>query len=727
MRFRSLVPLPCLLTLWLLPNALRAQSRPPADTARTRQLEEVLIQVRRPSDVVGRLADVTPDAIYAGRRSELINVTQLQANLATNPARQLLARVPGANVPEIDGAGMQLSVGVRGLNPNRVQEFNARQNGYDIAADPLGYPESYYTPPLEAVERVEVVRGAASLQYGPQFGGLLNFILKAPPRDRPLTATLRQTGGSFGLASTAATVGGTAGQWSYLGFGQFRRGDGWRDNNGFSQGTAFGTVRWQATARLRLTLDLTAMRYGMQQPGGRTDAEFAADPRGSSRNRNWYRAQWLLPAVVVDYDVTERTHLNVRTWGLVAHRYSLGNLIAIDKADEGAERDFLADQYRNAGTEARLARAYPLSANGWLRGDLLIGARLYRGHTTRQQGKGPAGDAADFRFLRPDALESFDYEFPSWNAAAFIENVFHLGPRLTLTPGARLEYLSTSSAGYYRQSATSPAIADARSRRRTFPMFGLSSGYQLTARTDLYASVAQNYAAVSFNDLRVNNPNLTVDPNLKDQSGYSAEVGYRGAVGDGEWLTFDVGAFTLHYNDRIGQSGTTRTNVAASRSVGAETYAELHPLRLIKWPTERVGDLSLFASYGFTDARYVRAPSAAIDGKRVEMAPRHVVRTGMSYRRGGLALTGQVAHTSEQFTDATNARIANAAATVGIIPAYTVADLGGSYAWRRYTLGAGITNLTDARYFTRRATGYPGPGILPSDGRGFYGSLEVRL
>ncbi|MBC7449734.1 MAG: TonB-dependent receptor [Hymenobacteraceae bacterium] len=727
MRLRSVPYIFVGLAGWLLPSTLRAQSRLPADTTKARQLEEVIIQARRPSDVVGRLADVTPDAIYAGRRSEIIDVTQLQANLATNPARQLLARVPGANVPEIDGAGVQLSVGVRGLNPHRISEFNARQNGYDIAADPLGYPESYYTPPLEAVERVEVVRGAASLQYGPQFGGLLNFILKTPPTARPFTATLRQTGGSFGLSSTAATVGGTAGKWSYLGFGQFRRGDGWRDNNGFTQGTAYGTVRWQATARLRLTLDLTAMRYGMQQPGGRTDAEFAADPRGSSRNRNWYRAQWLLPAIVADYALTDRTHLNVRAWGLVAHRYSLGNLTAIDKADEGGERDFLADHYRNAGTESRVAHAYSLSAGGWLRGDLLVGARLYRGHTTRQQGKGPTGDAAEYRFLRPGALESFDYEFPSWNAAAFVENVFHFGPRLTLTPGARLEYLSTASDGYYRQTATGPAIADARARRRTFPLLGLSTGYQLTARTDLYAGVAQNYAAVSFNDLRVSNPNLTVDPNLKDQRGYSAEAGYRGVVGDGDWLTFDVGAFTLYYNDRIGQSGTTRTNVAASRSMGAEAYAELHPLRLIGWPTERVGDLSLFTSYGFTDARYVRAPSAAIDGKRVEMAPRHVLRTGLGYRRGGLALTAQVAHTSEQFTDATNARAANAAATVGLIPAYTVADLGASYAWRRYTLGAGITNLTDARYFTRRATGYPGPGILPSDGRGFYGSLEVRL
>ena len=84
----------------------------------------------------------------------------------------------GLNIWESDGAGVQLGIGGRGLSPNRNSNFNTRQNGYDISADPLGYPESYYSPPLEAIERIEIVRGAASLQYGTQFGGMLNFKFK---------------------------------------------------------------------------------------------------------------------------------------------------------------------------------------------------------------------------------------------------------------------------------------------------------------------------------------------------------------------------------------------------------------------------------------------------------------------------------------------------------------------------------------------------------------------
>ena len=713
-----------------------ARPVPPPDTVRARPLPEVIIRAVRTPLRVG-LNDVSGAGIYAGRRTEVVPLDPTTANLATNNARQILARVPGLNVIENDNTGVQLSVAVRGLNPNRISEFNARQNGYDIAADPLGYPESYYTPPTEALDRIEVVRGAASLQYGPQFGGLLNFLIKAPETDRRLALTVRQTVGAFGLSNTFARVGGTVGALSYTGFGLYKRTDGWRRNNGVQQGTGYGLVRWQASERLSISAEMTAMRYEYQQPGGRTDAEFAADPRGSGRARNWFAATWLLPAVVADWRFTDRTLLNVRAFGLVAERMSLGNLAPVNQPDTTAGRNLLADRYRNIGTEARLRHTYPLGASGWAGGTLLGGARFYRGATTRQQGNGPGGQGADFHFLHPANPENFDYRFPSLNLAAFAENIFRLGPRLTLTPGARWEYIRTEASGTYRATPNGPALADNLTRARSFPLLGLSTGYQLTPSTDFYASLAQNYAAVNFNDLRVANPNFRVDPNLRDSRGYSAEAGYRGTLNRAErlpWLTFDIGAFYLAYRDRIGTlNGNFRTNIADSRAVGAEAYAELHPLRLAANPAPadagRLPDASLFAAYGFTDARYVRTEQLAIRNKTVELAPRHVLRAGAGLHWGQRAgLTYQVSYTSEQFADATNARLPNAAATVGLIPAYTLHDLSASYRLPHYfTFAGGINNLTDARYFTRRATGYPGPGILPSDGRAWYVSVEVRL
>ena len=115
-----------------------------------------------------------------------VNNLYYPPNLASNNARQIYNQIPGLNIYQNDDAGIQLNIGGRGLDPNRTSNFNTRQNGYDISADVLGYPESYYTPPSESIKNIQIVRGAASLQYGTQFGGLVNFVLDNAKRGKSL-------------------------------------------------------------------------------------------------------------------------------------------------------------------------------------------------------------------------------------------------------------------------------------------------------------------------------------------------------------------------------------------------------------------------------------------------------------------------------------------------------------------------------------------------------------
>ena len=129
---------------------------------------------------IKRMEDVEGTRIYAGKKNEVILLDVSMANLASNNARQIYNQIPGLNIYQNDDAGLQLNIGGRGLNPNRTANFNTRQNNYDISADALGYPESYYTPPAEGLEEIQIIRGAASLQYGTQFGGLINFKIKKP-------------------------------------------------------------------------------------------------------------------------------------------------------------------------------------------------------------------------------------------------------------------------------------------------------------------------------------------------------------------------------------------------------------------------------------------------------------------------------------------------------------------------------------------------------------------
>lgn len=703
-------------------------------------MESVEVNASRGAYSMSRLRNVEGTAIYAAKKSELIELDKAMGNMAANNAREIYKGVPGLNVWENDGAGLQLAIGARGLDPNRTSNFNTRQNGYDISADALGYPESYYTPPAQALQRIEVVRGAASLQYGTQFGGLLNFVFKDGPRDQPFEFTTENTVGSFGQFNTFNSVGGTVGDINYYGFYQYKRGDGWRSNSGFEQHTAFGRVKWRPNEQLELGLEYTHMNYLAQQPGGLVDFEFQQDPRQSKRSRNWFKVDWNLAALTLDYRLTSRTRINWRNFLLMAQRDALGELGPINRPDPLRERDLISGEYNNFGSEVRLLHQYKV--NDQL-STFLLGARLYRGFTENRQGDASDESGPDFRFLNPQDLEQSNYEFPSRNISVFAENLFNVTPRLSITPGARFEYIRTASDGYYKQRVFSGGeliferrLEDARLNERSLVLLGLGVGYQLQPGIELYANYSQNYRAINFSDLAVVNPNLIIDSTLTDERGFNADIGLRGDALDGRFR-FDVSAFYLRYNARIGLAEIAvpdpivierlvafRTNIGDARILGLESFAEADLWKLMV-NADSPWSVLAFVNFSYLQGVYISGQRQFV-GNKVELIPPVSLKTGLTVRRGGFSCSYLLSYVQEHFSDATNAAfVANA--TRGVIPTYTVMDISASYAWKRYRLQAGINNLADADYFTRRATGYPGPGIIPAEPRRFYLGLRIKL
>ena len=197
-----------------------------SDKVEYEYLEEKEFNIRKLRAIEGVM-------ITQGKKTEAIELENVDGNKAVNLSRQIYAKIPGLNIWESDGAGIQLGLGGRGLNPSRNSNFNTRQNGYDISADALGYPESYYSPPSEAIKEIQFIRGAASLQFGPQFGGLINFKLKDGNTQKKLETTLRHTTGSFGLNNTFISVGGNINKWNYYCYGNYKFGNEWRENSEF--------------------------------------------------------------------------------------------------------------------------------------------------------------------------------------------------------------------------------------------------------------------------------------------------------------------------------------------------------------------------------------------------------------------------------------------------------------------------------------------------------------
>lgn len=702
-------------------------------------LNEVVITDKQTDFGFTRMRGVENMGIYEGKKSEVIIPEQLVANLATNNARQVYARVAGLNIWENDGAGLQLSIGGRGLDPNRTSNFNVRQNGHDISADALGYPESYYTPPVEAIGKIQIVRGAASLQYGTQFGGLLNFVMRKPNLTKKLELVARQTIGSFGFYNAFTSVSGTVGKLSYYSFFQYKKGDGWRANSHFNNATFYSDIDYKISEKTSVGIDLTHTNYLAQQPGGLTDGMFKTDPRQTNRERNWFSVNWNMAALHFDHQFNAMNEFNLRLFGLSAYRYSIGfrpNRVAT--IDDNSERDLIKGDFTNWGAEARYLKRYYL---GKALSVLLVGGRYYHGFNHSQQGQGSKGKDANFNFIEPEKYNIYDYRFPNQNGALFVENVFYVNDKFSITPGIRYENIYTTADGFYGNISRDLAgniisinrTNELRTNGRQFLLGGIGFSYNPVSQVDIYANVSQNYRSITFSDMRISNPSSVIDPNMKDEKGYSIDLGIRSK--QTTIYNYDVSLFYLNYNNRIGEVQfydesnrvlRLRSNVGQAVIMGVESYAEADFLRLLKPESKELSGV-LFVNLALIQSEYKVSQIAGVQGNQVEFVPKVNLKSGLRFGYKNLKASFQFTYLTDQFSDATNAREGGVAGVVGLIPTYKIMDASLSYEFKKFRVESSINNLANEMYYTRRATGYPGPGILPSDGRSFYLTLQVKL
>ena len=245
---------------------------------------------------------------------------------------------------------------------------------------------------------------------------------------------------------------------------------------------------------------------------------------------------------------------------------------------------------------------------------------------------------------------------------------------------------------------------------------------------------------MSFSDIQIVNPSFDIVPGIEDEKGFSGDLGIRGQIR--KVLRFDANVFYLYYGNRIGEyhskrkyenSGSSSTyairkrgNVGVAQIMGIESFAEVDVLKMFQ---SEASDWTgtLYSNFTVTEARYTRSPHKNIERSKVEYVPNLNWKAGVQGGYKQFRITWQLSHLSEQFSDATNARESGYTAVNGIIPAYTVMDLSLSWSWRWLSIEGSVNNLTDATYFTRRATGYPGPGILPGEGRSFYLTTGVKF
>jgi Fe(3+) dicitrate transport protein len=718
------------------PFAVNAQSGKPEpkrsiqDT--TIGLDSVVIKDSRPK----HLPDVQGMYIFAGKKTFSLTPDAGRANLSGSNIRQIFATIPGVNVWELSGNGFQMNIGTRGTDTHRSNETNVRQNGYITNSDIFGYPEDHYTPQYDAVEQIQVVRGAAALQFGSQFGGMVNYQIKQGDSTKLVGIQSEQSAGSDKNFNSFNAVGGKSGKWSYYGYFASRTGNGWRQNADFSGQWYYANLKYQFNSRGSVALQFSRVNFFEHDAGGLTDAQFNADPRQATRARNYFDPEINIPALLFNYQLRARTKLEVISHGIIGQRNSVQFLNNPNVADTVNKklgtfnpRQVDRDYYYGFTTEARLLTSYRLGGHT---STFTSGLRYFTERTNRKQkATGTTGSDYDLTVLVPYGI---DLQLRSHNYAGFAENLFQVTDRLSFTPGFRYEIINTYLDGVISNGLTHVAYQN----QRHFPLFGAGLQYQAGTSGQFYGNISQAYKPFTYANIIPGNDLAVVDPNLKDSRGYNADVGYRGNLGNA--LNYDLDLYYVFYGDRVGNLTQTNaanqtyiytTNIGNGVAKGAEVFVLLSLLRAFNpgSPT----DVRVFNSFSYNHARYTTGTlgsgntNISLVGNYLEGTPEYINRTGLTWLNNHISTTLQLSYISQYYTDANNT-VFNATGLSGIVPAYHVFDWSFNYSFlKNYHIFSSINNGFDAKYFTRRITILPGPGILPSDGRSFNVGFGVKI
>lgn len=721
------------LTLTLISSVSFSQQN--SDTLSPKYLDSVTIISYIRNVNIMRLAEIQGTYSFAGKKTEVIHLVNVDADITNKSGRQAFAKVPGIFVYDMDGAGNQLNISTRGLDPHRGWEFNNRKDGIIINSDMYGYPASHYSMPLESIERIELVRGTGSLQYGAQFGGMLNYVSKTGDSSKPFSFESINTVGSYNLVSTYNAVGGRIGKLRYYAYVNKKSRNGYRDVEHTNSEAEDIMLEYRPTDNLSIRAEWARSVYQYKIPGGLTDSQFLANPRQASRSRNYFSPDIHVPSITINWEPTATTRIQLISSAVLGARSS----VQFDKPTNVRDtivtatlqynnRQVDVDRFHSYTTELRVMQQY---GRGRRNGTLTAGIQYMNNDLHRTQlGKGTTGSDYDLTLVDPQWGR--DVHFKTKNFAAFAENTFRISPNFSVNLGARLESGGTDLTGtinYYPENEIPVIIS------HHYPLFGAGFSYKPSQTIEIYGGWSQAYHPMLFKDLIPMSLYEKVDPDISDSKGYNAELGTRG-----QWsiLKWDVSAFLVKINNRFGtlsqtdaqgQFYTYRTNIGNSLNSGLEIFVQAD------WLIGHRSALTFFTSTAVMHARYttavVKSGDANIDirGNKVESAPDLITRNGVTYRFRKLSISALYSYTAATYADALNTKIPPATTgAVGLVPAYGLFDLNGSFKLSRMLeFRVSLSNLTNRHYFTKRPSFYPGPGVWPSEGRNFTGTVIFRL
>jgi Fe(3+) dicitrate transport protein len=672
-------------------------------------LETAVIKAESESDATdqqGWLPEVLGAAIFSGKKTAVLD-TDAQAKIIGNNYRQLLSQTPSLLLSE--ESSPLVSIGYRGLNPHRAQFTQVLQDGIPIHADQFGYPEAYYTPPMDTVDRIEFVHGGAALLYGPQPGGALNYITHVPRKDREYSFRTQHVIGSDNLYSTFSSADGTIGNLGYYLYYNHRESDGFRSaNSDYDLDNIALKLIYETETAGKFIFNASSYREEHGEPGGLTTAAFASGDLRATRFFDRFELERDFLSFGYEVEPTPDSFFTTTAWWTDYTRYSarqrgggFGTVPPpVDVLPQGLvsrTNSIENQQFETLGLDARYRLNW--GTDGGTPHTFAAGIQLYHVDSPRTDERGASPGASSGALRRASDREVF-------YAPLFVENKFTFG-NFSITPSLRLE----NSHQEVKETFNIESGAPLRSKDDSSNVLlaGLGLEYAVHPEAAIYANISEGYRPQIFSEAVPTGPNQLVNGDLEEGKSIEYELGYRSRCFD--WLTLDTSVFLLSFEDQIGQVSvgpdTLFQNVGDSTHKGVDFSAIVDISHLTGMP-EAYGSLDFYVNATMLDAEFTGGPN---DGRAPQYAPDHILRTGLNYTfddRAKVTLGGT-------FVDNHFGNDNNTAQFE--VPAYMVWDLTAEVkVHENVRLVAGINNLLDESYFSRVRS----DGIDPANGRNYY-------
>jgi Fe(3+) dicitrate transport protein len=589
--------------------------------------------------------------------------------------------------------------------------------------------------PMESIEKIQMIRGTGSLQYGAQFGGMLNYVTKSADSTKKIALESINAVGSYGLKSTYNALGGTVGKFSYYTYFSKRVSDGYRDNAESNYESEYIKINYRFNETWNLAGGLARSVYTYRIPGPLTEEQYATNPRQSSRNRNYYSPDIFVPFLELSSKINKKSSLKLMVSAVLGERKSvqftgISGMEDVPDINTGLQtsRQVDIDNYHSYTTELSFSNEHSLLNKS---AKLHAGVRLIRNDLHRRQ-KGSSDVDEGAVYTVGAAGFGRDMHYYTDNVAMFLEEKLNLTSNFSVNAGLRFEKGLTKMRGRIDDYPENEVPTDIK---HEFPLMGLDFNFTSKDNLRFYGGWSQAYRPVIFADIIPANPYELADKNLHDASGSNMELGLQGKTFDNR-LVYNVSVFNLYYKDRMGKqviidaNGDTfvlRTNIGNSITYGLESYLDfiIHNRPKFRW--------SVFTASSFMKGKYLNGEvtngteNVSVDGNLLPGVPQIISRNGFLFKTSRWSFTLQYSYTSSFYSDPLNIEFAENG-TVGLVPSYGILDFNTSLKVTDFlVLKGSLSNIGNVTYYTKRPTGYPGPGIWTSDGRSAVLSLGIKI